>query len=473
MEHRGFRATLVAAAVGAALATVAGTATASGFAIGTQNASGLGNAYAGQAASAEDASAVFYNPAGMTALPGRQMVGAINLLKPSIKFNNSGSTSPTSPLPSPPGIALGSNGGDAGGWAAVPAGYLSWEVMPSQLWLGIGVSSPFGLTTDWDSGWIGRFHAQKSELLTININPSIAWKINQMFSVGGGINAQYIDAELTRQVAYGAITLGRVLGNNPAGCGVGVGALLGGCGTEGQFKVKVDDWSWGWNLGAMVNFSPDTRLGISYRSTIKHKIEGDATFSNVPNYAALGAAGAPLVAALANGNVTADLKVPDMLSVGVAHGFGRWQVLADYTWTGWDSVQTVAVNRTSGAASGSTIANLDLQFKNSYRVGLGVNYRLNDQWKLRVGTAYDKTPVQDQFRSPALPDESRIWAAIGAQWQFSKQGALDFGYAHEFIDDASSNLPSQATPTDVPRGNLVGTYKANVNILGVQLRYNF
>ena len=101
-----------------------------------------------------------------------------------------------------------------------------------------------------------------------------------------------------------------------------------------------------------------------------------------------------------------------------------------------------------------------------------MNYQLDDQWKLRFGTAYDKTPVQDEFRTPRLPDESRIWLALGAQWQFSKQGALDFGYAHEFIDDASSQLPS-ATPPAAPQGNLFGTYKANVNILGVQLRYNF
>ena len=103
---------------------------------------------------------------------------------------------------------------------------------------------------------------------------------------------------------------------------------------------------------------------------------------------------------------------------------------------------------------------------------------MNTQWKLRFGTAYDKTPVQDQFRTPRLPDESRVWLAVGTQWQFSKQGALDFGYAHEFVDDASSNLPNldPAPPpgfTASPKGNLVGNYKASVNILGIQLRYSF
>jgi long-chain fatty acid transport protein len=113
-----------------------------------------------------------------------------------------------------------------------------------------------------------------------------------------------------------------------------------------------------------------------------------------------------------------------------------------------------------------------LRFKNSWRAGIGANYQLNNEWKLRFGYAYDKTPVQDQFRSPRLPDESRNWLAIGAQWAFSKQGALDFGYAHEFVDDASSNLAIPAA-APLPGGTLRGTYKADVNILGIQVRYSF
>jgi len=114
----------------------------------------------------------------------------------------------------------------------------------------------------------------------------------------------------------------------------------------------------------------------------------------------------------------------------------------------------------------------------SWRIGLGVNYQLNNDWKLRFGTAYDKTPVQDAFRTPRLPDADRIWLALGAQWQFSKQGALDFGYAHEFVDDATSNLPStDPAPMpgfpNTPKGALRGTYKANVNILGIQVKYSF
>lgn len=457
-------------AVSLAIGAWSAGASAGGFSIANQNGSGLGNAFAGQAAAAENASTIFFNPAGMTLLPGREVVGGVAALRPNIKFNDAGSTTPTSPLPAPPGYARGGSGGDAGDWGFVPQGYLSWELRPGTLWAGVGLSAPFGLTTEWDSGWIGRFHAVKSELSAVNLNPSIAWKVNERFSVGGGINLQYVKAELTRQVPYGAVTLGRVLGGNPAACAGAVAGALGGCAAEGSSKVEGDDWSWGWNLGAMIVFSPDTRMGIAYRSSIKHKLEGDVSFANVPNYAVLGAAGAPLGAAFSNGSVTAELEVPATFSVGFSHQLNRkLQLLADYTWTGWDSVDNLVINRTNG----STLATERLRFSNGWRVGLGANYQLNDRWKLRFGTAYDRSPVQDDFRTPRLPDDSRVWLAFGAQVALNRQLSIDVGYAHEFIDDAPSRLPSAASASDLPKGALVGTYKSHVDLVGVQVRYRF
>jgi long-chain fatty acid transport protein len=272
---------------------------------------------------------------------------------------------------------------------------------------------------------------------TININPTVAWKINEVVSLGFGLNAQYLDAELTQRTFAG-----------PAG--------------NPLISVTGDDWGWGWNIGAMFTLSPATRIGVSYRSQIDYTIEGDITAS--PNIPAAG---------LVNGPARADIDVPAMFSIALSQQIGRdWQILADYTYTWWDSIKTLSIVRSN---TGATFTTLDLEFKNSWRLGVGANYRLNDQWKLRFGTAYDKTPVQDAFRSPRLPDADRIWLAIGAQWQFSKQGAVDFGYAHEFVDDASSNLriPPPPAPAGLPGGRLVGTYKADVNIFGIQLKYSF
>lgn len=428
----------------AILVGTASQVSASGFALIEQNVSGLGHAYAGQAAAAEDASTIFFNPAGLARLPGKQAVGGLHLIKPTIEYTNTRSTAAT--LQS---NATAGEGGDAGAFKAVPNLYGSWELLPAKLWLGLGLNAPFGLATEWDANWIGRFHAIKSDVLTLNINPALAWQVHPMVALGVGLNYQRIDAELTSAVNYSALARG-ALGPN----------------LEGVSKITADDWSWGWNVGVMVTLAPQTRLGIAYRSTVTHTLTGDATFSNRP---------AALNAALPDGPIEAAIKLPDMLSVALSHYFGpRLQVLVDYTWTGWDSIRDLSIFR----ANGAPLAHTPLRFKDSWRIGLGAAYHLTEAWKLRAGVAYDKTPVRDEFRTPRLPDEDRTWLAVGAQWAFTRQGAVDLGLAYLFVKDASNNLPDidPATPAGfpaTPRGTLVGHYETDVWILSAQLRYAF
>jgi len=433
-------------------AMFASGAQAAGFALMEQNASGLGNAYSGQAAAAEDASTIFFNPAGMTHLPGRQVVIGGNFIDPNTEFNDKGSTAPFIPPATPLGHTPGGDGGDAGDLAFVPHGYMSWEVLPSQLWVGIGVGAPFGLKTDYENDWIGRFHGTSSEVKTININPSIAWKVNNTVSLGFGLNIQKFEAELANAVSYTAVILG------------GGGGFIPGL--EGIAKVEGDDWGFGWNAGALFNISPATRIGIAYRSKIDYDLDGDVNFSNRPP---------ALAAALPDGDIEADVEVPDTFSVGLSHQLTpKIQLLADYTWTGWDSVQTIEIRRDNGAG----LSALDLNMHDTYRVGLGLNYKVNDEWKLRFGVAHDRSAVREG-RTPRLPDEDRFWASVGVQWAFSKQGVIDVGYAFvKALGDAEINQPNlDPTPTpgfpNSPRGDLVGDYDAVVHILGVQARYSF
>jgi len=144
-------------------------------------------------------------------------------------------------------------------------------------------------------------------------------------------------------------------------------------------------------------------------------------------------------------------------------------VLADWTWTGWDRIQSLDVVRTDG----SELSTVPLRFQDSWRAGLGFNVRLDERWKLRLGTAYDKAPVQDEFRTPRLPDEDRIWAAGGFEWRLGARGALDFGYAHLFIKEATSSLPNQGSATSPPAGAMVGTYTTDVDIFSLQYRVAF
>jgi long-chain fatty acid transport protein len=469
MTKNGWRRALLVSAIGALLGMLPGSARAAGFQLFEQNASGLGNAYAGQAAAAEDASTIYFNPAGLTRLPRGQVVGALHLVKPSSTFSNNGSCTPyvgtgvgTSTCPFGPngnlGHVAGGTGGDAGDWSVVPNAYLSWEVLPSTGWLGLGVNAPFGLTTAWDADWVGRFQAIKSEVQTININPTVAWKINHIFSVGAGVSAQRLDTELTQAVSYRAVALA-----------TGIGAIMAGtpAGAEGVLKLSADDWAWGWNVGVMAQVSPAMRLGVSYRSRLTFTVKGEATFGNRP-------AALSVVPNVADGTVKADITLPDTLSVAVAYQWlPQLQLLADYTWTRWDAIQDLTVVRTSGPLSGQMLTRVALRFKNSWRVGLGANYQLTPQWKLRGGFAFDQAPVPDAFRTPRLPDEDRTWLAAGAQWAFAPHTALDFGLAYLFVKDASSNLVNQETATSVPRGSLVGNYETNVWILSAQIRRSF
>jgi long-chain fatty acid transport protein len=406
--------------VSAALASWSIAGWAGGFGIGTQSGSGTGNAFAGGAAAAEDASVAWSNPAGMTALPGgTHITTALHVLKPSFKFQNSGST----------GIFANAgtgDGGDGGGWAAVPNGFIVSRITPS-LSLGFAVNAPFGLKTEYDNGWRGQLLALKSEIKTFNFNPSIAYKVSDNFSIGVGLSAQRILAELTNANLP------------PAG---------------GTAKLSASDWGWGWNVGLTFLPTNDTRIGFHYRSAIEYTLDGTATFS-AP---AAAAAGSPVQAAL---------KVPDSFSLSFLTRMNdKWDIMGDYTYTGWSSVQQLVVRRSGAVAPGTTFTTLPFFWEDTVRLGMGLNYRMNSQTKLRFGAAYDRTPTNNLTRSPRLPDESRTWVALGVQYKPFKQGTFEFGYAHEFIRDARINNPTAA-------GSLVGSYKNKADIISLQYTHSF
>ena len=420
---------MIGVAVLVTLGTGSQHAVASGFQLMEQNASGLGNAYAGQAAAAENASTIFYNPAGMTQLPGKQISGTLSIIRPTIDFTDNGASRSPGGAPSPAG---GGNGGDAGGWNYIPSGYFSWQLTP-RLWAGIGVTAPFGLNTDYDSNYIGRFQSQKAELKTYDFNPSLAFKINDAVSIGGGLSYQHAKLSLDRSFFAGA-------------------ALAQ--------TVSLSDDSWGWNLGAMFNLGSATRLGLSYRSEMKHDLAGSVT-----------------VAGVGNGTAMVSLNLPDTVSIGISHQLAdKWQLLGDFTWTHWSRIQNLPLILTSslGPSPAGTVSDtLDLQFKNSYRVGLGANYRWTDNLMLKLGVAYDATPVPDStHRTVFLPDSNRTWLAFGAKHQLSKAGVLDVGYAHLFLSDAGI-FRNKGVGVAGAQGIVSGNYNESVNIVSIQYSHSF
>jgi long-chain fatty acid transport protein len=427
--------------IGVALAAVfslgSEAASAAGFALHEQNASGLGNAYAGAAAVAEDASTIFFNPAGMGLLPGPQVVVAGHAVNVQADFHNRASSLPLGAGASP----VGATDVDAGDLLFIPNLYFAMPI-GERFAFGIGANAPFGLKTEYDDPWIGRYQGIKSELKTVNINPAISYKLSNSVILGAGVNYQKADVELTNAV---------VLPGGP----------------DGRAKLEVDDDAWGWNIGALFIVSSDMRIGVNYRSKLEYDLEGDTTVTGSSN---------PLVNANASGPTRVEVTFPDSASLSVVQNFGpQWQLLGDVTWTHWSELGTLrAINTTNG-----TIRDvLAFELEDAWRVSFGTNYIANERWTIRAGVAWDETPVQDQFRTVRLPDEDRYWVALGAKWNATKNLAVDFGYSHLFISDPEINLTrSQVLPNGAPAlgtaSTVNGTYDSSVDIFSIQVAYTF
>jgi len=470
MQTASMKKKQLAHAVGAiALALGAQQALGAGFALQEQNASGLGNAYAGGAAVAEDASTVWANPAGMARFSTIQIVGSVAGVFPSFKFNDNGSL----PAFNQP---LGGTGGDAAKAVALPAIYL---VVPiNQSWaVGLGVGVPFGLETEWENGWIGRYQALRSKVETLNVNPAISWRINNQFSLGLGVDYQKIKATFTSNANYSgalasAAQSAAAQGLIPAAAVPGFIAATPGL--DSSVDVTGDDWSWGWNIGLMWNITPDTRIGAHYRSSIKYDITGNVNFGNPslptlpPQLAPIGAALAPAVNnVLSSGGVTASIELPSISNVSFYTRLNpKWELMADVQFTDWSTIKDLTFVRTTGAVLSSTPEN----FKDSWRVSGGASYYMNDQWKFRGGIAWDQSPVQDAERTPRLPDSDRFWLAGGVQYAMSQQLKFDVGLAYIWVSSGSSN---QNAGNTAQSGLIKGDYDASVFLIGGQVSYSF
>ncbi|TMG87892.1 MAG: transporter, partial [Betaproteobacteria bacterium] len=317
--------------------------------------------------------------------------------------------------------------------------------------------------------------AIKSKLETVNINPVISWEPTKYLTVGGGVSWQHVKAELTNRVNYAA-AFAQGVGSAVAGGAVPPAAatpLIGAAaGLESDVKINGNDSGWGWNVGVLWQANEQTRIGAAYRSKIKYDVSGSINISNPalgplpPTLAPAGAAIASGVnAALASGDVTLALEMPDTSNVSIFHQLNnKWDLMADLQYTGWSSIQELRVVRSTGVSLPPTPEN----FRDTWRVSVGANYRYNDAWTLRGGLAYDQSPVRDAQRTPRLPDNDRTWVAIGAQYKYSPTIALDFAWAYIFIRDPSMNQNAGSTAAN---GLISGSYKSNVNIVGLQLTY--
>jgi long-chain fatty acid transport protein len=428
-----------------------GFAAASGFALIEQSASSAGNAHAGNAALAEDATTNYFNPAGLVHVKGSNFVNAVHVLVVDGHFTK---TSATSGAGTP---TTGGDGGNLGGVAALPNIYYSRELSPTMTFA-VGVNAPFGLKTQYQNDWVGRYQATLSAIKAVNINPGMGWKVNDSVSVGAGISVQNFAAELVHAVDFGAVCFGALGAAAPSICGP-VGLVPQG--KDGQVKLKGDDWGYGFNLGALFQLSKETRLGIAYRSSIHHKIQGDVTYlipAGLPG---------PIASApnFTNGKATVTVKTPEFLEVSLVSQIDpKLTVMGDVTMTRWSRLKELRVNFANGAAPAVT----PYEWGNTIRVSGGLSYQLDSAWKLRAGVAFETAGVQDHLRTPVLPDSDRKYIAFGANYRFSDKNSIDMAYIHAFLKNSTINHSEPPFG-----GTIVGSYRSKADIFSVQFNHKF
>ncbi|SOE01284.1 OmpP1/FadL family transporter [Caenispirillum bisanense] len=433
---------------------VVADANASGFQLKEQSAEGLGNAFAGSSAKAQDLSTIFFNPAGMTSLSGHQAQQVLSYIAPTAEFQGSGSTNTTFGGP----VSGTGYQDDAAENALVPSLYLMYDYS-DDLKFGLAVNTPFGLVTDYDSDWTGRYHALRSDLMTIAVQPTIAYEVNDWLSIGGGPIFQYANAELTKAVdARSAVFGGLVAGGAPLATAAALTAGIG----DARSKVTGDDVSAGYSVGVMFEPVETTRIGLSYRSRIIHELDGDVEFENLPTALRTNPA-------FRNGKGRAELNLPDSASLGIYHEFSpQFAVMGEVSWTNWSLFRELSVYREGDPGALSTTVE---DWNDTWFYSLGATYSPIDKLKLQIGVAYDQSPVPDATRTPRVPDADRTWLALGVGYEFMPGMTANLAYTHIWVDDASINLGNEGG--GLPEHAVSGTYKSDIDIIAAQLKVTF
>jgi long-chain fatty acid transport protein len=418
MSFRGMKAVVLACGGLAALVAVTGTANAGGFAIREQSAWGQGASFAGVAAGGSS-SAMFWNPATMTQIPGIQSNSVWSGIMPSA------SNSPTAAGPFNAFLGLGGTG-DTATDALVPGAYYTWQFRP-DMWLGLSVNSPFGLSVNFPISWAGaEYAAGSSYLKTYNATPSYAWRINDLISVGVGVQIQYAKADLSHCVT--------------APCPVGPLAELSG-----------HDWGYGFTAGVTLTPTPTTTLGIGYRSRIDQKIDGSIAITGVGS---------------APANTT--LNLPDTVSVGLRQKLTpQWTGLATVEWANWSRIGTSTV------AAGPFSTTLPFQYKDGWLFSVGAEYIWNPALTLRGGIGFEKSPITDDVRIPLLPDNDRLWLSAGGTYQWSQRISFDLAYSHLFVKSTPINITAASGNPWFTGVSYVGDVSAHVDIISVGFHYRW
>jgi long-chain fatty acid transport protein len=313
--------------------------------------------------------------------------------------------------------------------------------------IGLGVNAPFGLGTKYKSGWVGRYAATDSELKSVNFNPAIAFRANEKLSIGVGINIQYLEATLKKDIYQ-----------------FGLPGPFAGT-PDGKVKVNGDSWELGFNGGFIYEFTPATRIGVHYRSEVSHTLEGDIKYKGLSPALTGNPATAPK---FIDQDASAQIDTPSTFSVSLTHQLnGRLTLLGDVTFTNWSNFEELSVVGDNEVE----VSQVKEKWNDVFRYSLGMKYQYSNQWIFRTGVARDETPIDDKYRTARIPGDDRTWLSFGASFSPNSNLTIDAGYSHLWVEDAKIN--EEFRLAGIGTGHLKGDFDADVDILSMQATFKF
>lgn len=408
-----------------------------GFQINEQGAKalGMGGAFVAQA---DDPTAVYFNPAGITQLDRTQVSFGVSPIMPyaSFKSDNTGKTT------------------DADENTFLIPNFFAVIKLNERLSLGIGGFSNYGLSTEWPENWEGRYitGGTKAEIVTYTLNPNLAFKISEKLSIAVGLNIQYLD-----------ITLENRLAMLPYGGSVIIPS------SDGFSKLEGDDFGYGWNVGLHYKITEKWKVGASYRSKIKHNIkEGKATLK-LPEGNLLGVG--PVDAMTIKQPGSSQLILPDILYLGTSYELGRFTFELDGQLTRWSRYKELAVDFDDPAAT-DVVKSKD--WDDVWAIRFGVQYKVNDMIDLRAGIVRDFSPIPDETLDPLVPSGDRWLYAVGIGLNFEN---LVVDLAYNYLDSESKRFDNEVgreAPYGVAAPELTGKFKdIYAHIFGINVTYKF
>ncbi|MET1078032.1 MAG: outer membrane protein transport protein [Pseudomonas sp.] len=424
MKHAWIKTTLALT-----IGTVAGHSLANGIAINEQSVSGMGTAFAGRSSSAQDASTVFGNPAGLAKLKRREVSGGMAVVDASVDIHDA------------QGPADSSNKGDMVPFAAVPFGYFATPL--NDDWhFGFGLYVPFGVISDYEKSFQGRYKGLYSKVQVVTLQPTLSYKVNERVSVGFGPTFNTIDGKLTNNLATKGLL---------------------GAERDTKLSIKGNDTALGYNLGVLVDLTPSTAWGLTYHSKVDYSLEGHTQVSNAP-------AGLNL-----NGNYDAglDISLPESVDTSLTHQLDEhWTLYGGATWTRWSRLEQILVENQGVPALGQSLGfgtlTEQLQWEDTWSYALGAAYQLNPQWVLRAGLALDAAPTTNAQRSVRIPVGNRKVVSLGAGWSPNPDLTVDIAYSY---------LRENEAPIDQHESDFQPAYSAkfenSAHGLGTQITYRF